>query len=147
MQFHHLVGLLVRQVRAQHIAKEVVIAIPLAPVVERDQEQIGPVERLEHGLASVLLGDGVAQRAGQPIQHRGLQKEFAHVFRLTLQDLFDQVVDDVAVVTGEALDELRDVVSSLHRERCQLERGDPAFGPPRENGELGLSRGPGPSRR
>ena len=65
-----------------------------------------------------------------------MQQEFAHVPRLALQDLFDQVVDDVAVVTGETLDELPDVVAALHRERRQLERGDPAFGPACENGEL-----------
>ncbi|HEY0581783.1 MAG TPA: hypothetical protein VGE94_06340, partial [Chloroflexota bacterium] len=50
MQLRHLIGLLVRQVRAQHICKEVVIAIPLATVVEGDQEQIGAIEGLEHGL-------------------------------------------------------------------------------------------------
>ena len=52
------------------------------------------------------------------------------MFRLTLQDLFDQVVDDVAVVPGEAGDEAGDVVSALHRERRQLDRRDPPFGPP-----------------
>ena len=47
---------------------------------------------------------------------------------LALQDLFDQVVDDVAVVAGEAGDEAGHVVTTLHRERRQLQRGDPAFG-------------------
>jgi hypothetical protein len=47
---------------------------------------------------------------------------------LPSQDLFDEVVDDVAVIPGEPGDEAGDVVSSLHRQRGQLERGDPAFG-------------------
>ena len=34
------VGLLVQQVRLQHVGEEVVVAIPAAPVVERDQEQV-----------------------------------------------------------------------------------------------------------
>ena len=51
-------------------------------------------------------------------------------FGLALQDLLDQVVDDVAVVPGEAGDEAGDVVSPLHRERRQLERGDPPLGAP-----------------
>ena len=55
---------------------------------------------------------------------------------LTLQDLFHQVVDDVAVVTGEARDEARDVVAALHRERRQLERGDPALGAPLQRGDV-----------
>ena len=50
-------------------------------------------------------------------------------FGLALQDLLDQVVDDEAVVAGESGDEAGDVVTSLHRQRGQLERGDPAFGP------------------
>jgi hypothetical protein len=47
---------------------------------------------------------------------------------LPSQDLFDEVVDDVPVVPREPGDEAGDVVSSLHRQRGQLERGDPAFG-------------------
>ena len=58
------------------------------------------------------------------------------MFGLTLQDLLDQVVDDVAVVPGEAGDEAGDVVAPLHRERRQLERGDPAFGAPLQRGDV-----------
>ena len=58
-----------------------------------------------------------------------MQQEDPTIFRLTLQDLFDQVVDDVAVVTGEARDEAGNVVSALHRERRQLDRSDPPLGP------------------
>ena len=39
------------------------------------------------------------------------------------KDLLGQVVDDVAVVTGEPGDEGGGVVAALHRERRQLERG------------------------
>ena len=55
---------------------------------------------------------------------------------LTLQDLLDQVVDDVAVVAGEAGDEAGDVVSALHRQRRQLERGDPPFGASLQRGDV-----------
>ena len=66
---------------------------------------------------------------------------------LTLQDLFDQVVDDVAVVPGEARDEAGDVVPSLHRERRQLERGDPALGAPLQRCDVLARPGPAPSPR
>ena len=55
---------------------------------------------------------------------------------LTLQDLLDQVVDDVAVVPGEARDEAGDVVAALHRERRQLDRGDPPLGAPLQRGDV-----------
>jgi hypothetical protein len=44
----------------------VVIAVPVAPVVERDQEEVRPFERLERGAAAVPAGQGVAQRPGEP---------------------------------------------------------------------------------
>ena len=92
------VGLLVQQARSQHVGKEMVVAIPLAAVVERDQEQVPSIERLQHGLAAVLAGDGIAQWAAQPAQDGGLQQEAPDLVGLTLQDLLGQVVDDVAVV-------------------------------------------------
>ena len=55
---------------------------------------------------------------------------------LTVQDLLDQVVDDVAVVPGEAGDEAGDVVAPLHRERRQLEGGDPALGARLQRGDI-----------
>ena len=54
VQLMDAVGLLVKQMRAQHIGKEMVVAVPLAAVVERDQEQVRPIESLQHRLAAVL---------------------------------------------------------------------------------------------
>ena len=75
VQFRDLAGLLVQQVRLQHVGEQVVVAVPAAAVVERDHEQVAPVQRLQHGLAAALPGDGVAQRAAQPVQDGGLQQE------------------------------------------------------------------------
>ena len=74
-------GLLVEQARAQHVGEEVVVAVPPAAVVERDQEQVAALQRLQHGLAAVLAGDGIAQRAAQPVQDGGLQQEVLDVAR------------------------------------------------------------------
>jgi hypothetical protein len=105
--------------------EEVVVVVPPAAIVERDQEPVRAVERLQHRLAAVPAGDGVAQRVRQPVQDRGPQEEAADRLGLALQDLLDQVVDDVAVVSGEAGDEAGGVVAALQGQRCQLERGDP----------------------
>ena len=94
------------------------------------------VQRLEHRLAAALAGDGIAQRAAQPVEDRGLQQEVADLLGLALQDLLDQVVDDVAVVAGEAGDEAGDVVAALHRQRRQLQRGDPALGARLQRGDV-----------
>ena len=52
MQLGDLVRPLVEQVRLQHIGEQVVVAIPLPPVVERDEEEVGPLERDQRGLAT-----------------------------------------------------------------------------------------------
>ena len=136
MQNRQSVGLFVEQARVQNVGEEMVVAIPLAPVVEGDQEQVSPIEGLEHGLAAGLGGDGFAQRPVQSAQDGGVQQEGPKIFGLALQDLLGQVVDDVAVVPGEPGNEAGDVASALHRERRQLDRGDPPFGPRVQCGDL-----------
>ena len=147
VQLRHVSGLLVLKTRAQHVCKEMVIAIPAAAVVEWNHEQVASLQRLQHRFAAVLAGDGIAQRAAEPVEDRGLQQEAADLIGLALQDLFDQVVDDVAIVAGEAGDEAGDVVSPLHRERRQLERGDPAFGAALQRRHVRCASDPGPSPR
>ena len=129
VQRRDLVGLLVQQARTQHVGEEVVVAVPPAAVVERDQEQVPPVQRLQHGPATAVAGDGITQRTAEPVQDGGLQKEALDRVGLPLQHLLDQVVDDVPRVSCEAGDEAADVVPALHRQRRQLEGRDPALGP------------------
>ncbi len=45
-----------------------------------------------------------------------------------LQDLVGQVVEDEPVVARELADERGRIASSLHRQRSELQGGDPAFG-------------------
>ena len=71
---------------------------------------------------------GIAQRAGQPVENGGLPQEAPDTFGLALQDLFDQIVHDVPVVSSESLYEPRNVLPPLHRECRQLEACNPAFG-------------------
>ena len=88
----------------------------------------------------MALGPGAervrARGAGETVEDGGLQQETAEVLGLTLQDLFDQVVDDVAVVARESADEPGNVIAAPHRERGQLEASDPALGPRFEGGDI-----------
>jgi hypothetical protein len=63
VQLRNVAGLLVQQPRVQDVGEELVVAIPPAAVIKRDEEQVSPLQRRELGLAAVLAGDGVAQRA------------------------------------------------------------------------------------
>ena len=75
MQARHLVRLLVEQARLQYVGKQMVVAIPLAAVIQGDQEQVAPVQRLQHGLAAALPGDRIAQRAAQPARMQVCSKK------------------------------------------------------------------------
>ena len=99
-----------------------VVAIPPALVVERDDEQVLALEGLEQRLTVGASGQGVAETAGQLVQHGGLEQERADLVRLPLQHLLDEVVEDEPMASGEGLDEPGDVAGmGAGRQRGQLQ--------------------------
>ena len=128
MQLGNQLRLLIDQTGPQHVREQVVVAVPPAVVVERDQEEVPPVEGLQGRLPALLPGNGITQRTGEPVQDGGLDQERLDLVGLTLQDLLGQVVDDIAIVSREPGDEACHVLALLHGERRELERGDPALG-------------------
>ena len=127
---------LVEEMGAQHLSEQVVVAVPAADAVQRDEEQVGPVQMLEHVLTVGVAGDDFAQRSAQPVQDGGLQQEVAHRRRLSAEHLLDQVVHDVAVVAGESIDECCGVGTSAQGECRQLQGRDPPFGAGLEGGDV-----------
>ena len=121
-------GVLACQSGPQQVGEQVVVAPPPALAVERQQEQVRPLDGLQQQLAVTAPEDRVAQRPGQPVEHRALQQERPDVLGLPVQYLLGQVVQDVAVAAGELLDEPGDVATPLQRQRGQLQPGDPALG-------------------
>ncbi len=137
MQAGDVVGMLVEQPRAEEIGEQVVVAVPAPPIVERDEEQVRPFERLEHRRPAGPAGHRVTQGSGEPVQDRGQEEELAIGVRLTLEDLVGQIVDDEPVVARELRDERRGVLASLHGDRGELKRRDPALGPRFERVHVG----------
>ena len=123
------VGVLAEQVRPEDVGEQVVVAVPAALVVERHHEQVPALQRLQHLAAPGRLGDGVAERAGEPVQDGRAEQEVADVLGLAVEDLLDEVVHDVPVVAGEPRDEAGRVVAVAQRDRGELQGGDPALGP------------------
>src|SRR3712207_7585549 len=69
------------------------VAKPVALIIQRNGKQVASFQGLQNRLALLLLvGNGVAQRATQPLENGGLEQEAPDTFGLTLQDLFDQIV-------------------------------------------------------
>ncbi|HET9416625.1 MAG TPA: hypothetical protein VFP30_03710 [Candidatus Limnocylindria bacterium] len=124
--------LLFVETRAQDVAKEMVVAVPLPPVVERHEEQVASIEGLKHGRRVVSTSNGVTDRTREPIEDRSLQQEASDVIGLPSEDLLDEVVDDVTIPAGKARDEAGGIVPALHGEGSQLKRCNPPFGSLRE---------------
>jgi hypothetical protein len=133
-------GLLVEETRAQHVGEEVVVPVPVPAIVERYDEEVRPVELLEHRLAARRAGDGIAQGTGEPVEDTGVQEEVANVVGLAVEHLLHEVVDDEPIVAGEARDEPTDVVAALHRQRRELQRRDPSLGTGFERVDVGRAQ-------
>ena len=68
MKLGNDVGLLVEQPGVEHVTEKVVVAVPGAVIVQGDEEQVRPVERLQCRLAVTAAVDGVAERARQSVE-------------------------------------------------------------------------------
>ncbi len=129
MQRRDPAGLLLLQAGAEQVGEQVVVAPPAAHLVQRQQEQAGPLDRLQHRLAIGAAGDGVAQLSRQPLQHRCLQQEPAHLVLLAVQHLPGQVVQDVTVAAAKRGHEPGHVGLTAHRQGGQLQAGHPPLRP------------------
>ena len=127
MQHGHLIGLLPHGVAAKHFREQVMVAIAVARIVERNDEQVASLEALQQRLRARLAGDRVAQRTIQSIEDGGAEQESTDGVGLREEHFLDEVVGDVAIVAREGPNELLHVAMMLERQRRQLEARDPAF--------------------
>jgi len=119
---------------AQHLGKQVVVAVPTSLVIQRDDKQVRPLEHFQHGLAPLLTRHRIAERSAQALQETGAQQKRLHRLRLPREHLFREVVEHIAMAAGEGREKLRDIRSALQRERGQLQAGNPAFRATLEDG-------------
>src|SRR6185295_5664045 len=97
----HYVGLSPDKLVSQELAEEMVIAIPLAPRVERYEEEIRALDPLEQLDRVGALRDGIAERPREPVENGCPEQERSDVIRLAGEHLVEQVVDDLPIIAGE----------------------------------------------
>ncbi len=121
-----------------------VIAIPAALVVQRHHKHIGVLQALQQHLrkrvrrragvwrerrgACTVEHERITQRAAHAVQDGGLQQEGLDVRWLACEDFVGQILAHEAVAAAERADEAGPVVPLAHRQRGQLQAGDPALG-------------------
>ncbi len=101
-----LLGLGAAQLGAQHLAEERVEAEPLVAAVERGEQHVRARELAQLRRRAAALEDRVAEVAAQPVEDRGAAQEVELAAADRLEEFFPDVVDDEAVVAGEAVDRL-----------------------------------------
>ena len=130
---------------AQQLGEQVVIAVPLAMIVERRQEQVGVLEADQQVGGVAAAGGGVAERAGHPLEDRRLDQEVAHRGLQGIERNLGEVVADVARGSAEAGDGAFAIGLVPQREVRQIEPGGPSLGVLVKRGG-GLGRQPQPER-
>ena len=88
MEFRYLVSMFETQSLLEQIRKESVVPIPISLGVKRNNKQIGLFQGVQHPAAVLLLGDGIAEGAGQTRENGSLQQETLQMLGLTAQHLF-----------------------------------------------------------
>jgi hypothetical protein len=128
VELGHPLGARLPQAHAQQVGEQAVVAVPAAPLVQGDQEQVGALEVLQRLLPVAAPGDRVAERAAEALEDRGVEQEVPQLSRLPLEDLPGQVVEDVAVAAAEPLDQRGRVGASPQGQGGQLQAGHPPLG-------------------
>src|ERR671921_769258 len=73
MQSGYLIRLLRPQMRKENFCKEVMVAKPMAFIIQRNDKQVASLQGLQQHATFFLVGDGIAQRAIQPVENGGLE--------------------------------------------------------------------------
>ena len=117
--------LLLGKAHPQQVGEQLVVAVPAAHLVQRGQEQIGPLDGLKQPLPAGAAGDRIAQRAAQTVQHRRLQQEGPHLLGLAVQHLLGQVIQHIAVAARKRLHKASDIRPPAQRQHRQLQPSHP----------------------
>ena len=126
---------------AQQFREEVVVPVPLAGAIERDEEQRSTLDLVEAVAGGTLAGHGIAQLRGEPLEDRCLEEEPGDLGVLLVDDLLDEVLRDHPVAAGQRRDGAIDVVGVLQRDARQLQPGGPAVGTVDQRRDLLVGQG------
>ena len=116
------------QLEAQQIGEQVVVAEPGPGGVERGDERVLVFELLEDRLGARAAGERVGQRPADALEDRGAQEQVAHLRRLALQHLGEEVARHGPLAARELGHEPLRVRVRGQRDRRQAQAGRPSLG-------------------
>ena len=124
--------LLVTQLRLQHLGEQGVVAVCVVASIERNEERVRARKIAKHLRRTRSLEHGVADGAGECVEHRGARQELELASRQSREKLVPKVVDNQAVSAGEARHRSAGVALPAKRQSRQINRNGPALGSPKE---------------
>ncbi|MBV9796655.1 MAG: L,D-transpeptidase [Solirubrobacterales bacterium] len=96
MQLRDELGLAAAKLGARVLSEQVVIPVGQPLLVERDHEQVGPLQlaqrRAGADLGAAPGGQRIAQRSGQFVEHAGVQEEVDHLVGLAREHALGEEV-------------------------------------------------------
>lgn len=126
------------QLTAEHLREEMVIAVPLALVVKRHEEEVLALEDLDDLRRVGGLGHRGAQRRAEPVENSRPRQELPDVARLATEHLLGEEVDDEPVVASELANEGARGGVTAKGERREIQSGRPSFRALEEKSQIGL---------
>src|SRR5215218_340055 len=124
----HQVGLAAPELVEQQLGEEMVVAVPLSLLVQRNHEQVGAGELAQESARTLPTRDRIAQRASHRPQYRGLEQKLPNLLSESSQNFLSQETDDVAVAAAKRLDEGTLVLLVLQGEGGEVDPRGPPFG-------------------
>ena len=116
------------QFEAQQIGEQVVVAEPGPGGVECGDEGVLVFEPLEDRLGPRAAGERIGQRPADALEDRRAQEQVAHLRRLALQHLGEEVARHGPLAAGELGHEALRVRVRGQRDRRQAQTGRPSLG-------------------
>ena len=116
------------QLQAQQIGEQAVVAKPGPGGVECGDEGVLVLEPLEDRLGPGAAGEGIGQRPADALEDRGAQEQVAHLRRLALEHLGEEVARHGALAARELGHEPLWVRVRAQRDRRQTHTGRPSLG-------------------
>src|SRR5687767_4777372 len=109
----------------QQLPEQMVIAVPLAAAVERDDQEIVFLQMLERPAGSGATDYRVAEPAAHAVEDGCAGEERCLCAGRPVEELGSEVVADEPVVTGDRESGVGACAAGPHRQRGEVEPGGP----------------------
>src|SRR5215203_764490 len=132
----HQVGLGALELEEQQLGEEMVVAVPLALLVQGYYEQVGASELAQEPGGTLPARHRVAKGTRHRPQDRGFDQKLPHFLGEASQNLLSQQTDYVTAGAPERLDKGVLVLLVLQGEGGEVDPRRPPFGPLEQNREV-----------